>query len=58
LLRLALYRLMGAGFCWGMMVEVRGSSGKWLNGRNLGRSGDTGLAGNLGVMNSSSNRGV
>nr|GEV02587.1 putative ribonuclease H-like domain-containing protein [Tanacetum cinerariifolium] len=49
---------LGTGFCWGMMVEVRGSSGKWWNGRNLRRSGDTGLAGNLGVMNSSSNHGV
>nr|GFB96397.1 hypothetical protein [Tanacetum cinerariifolium] len=42
----------------GNMVEVLGSSGKWWNGKNLGRSGDTRLAGNLGVLNSSSNCGV
>nr|GEU66056.1 hypothetical protein [Tanacetum cinerariifolium] len=35
----------GAGFCWGIMVEVRGSSGEWWKlSRNVGK----GVAGHGG----------
>nr|GFA24264.1 hypothetical protein [Tanacetum cinerariifolium] len=35
----------GAGFCWGMVVEVRGSSGEWWKlSRNVGK----GVAGHGG----------
>nr|GFA79366.1 hypothetical protein [Tanacetum cinerariifolium] len=43
----------GAGFCWGMMVEVRGSSGKWWKlSRNIGK-GVAGHCGKYGWSNSS-----
>nr|GEX30049.1 hypothetical protein [Tanacetum cinerariifolium]GEZ14126.1 hypothetical protein [Tanacetum cinerariifolium] len=47
----------GAGFCWGMMVEVRGSSEEWWKlSRNVG-SGVTGLARSRVNKNSNFERG-
>nr|GEV41882.1 hypothetical protein [Tanacetum cinerariifolium] len=56
---LMLYRWpRGTGFCWGMMVEVCGSSGEWWKlSRNVGK-GVAGLAGILGGVTVVSNCGV